>query len=276
MRTSKAKIMLFVIVTYSLSFICWFIATQNQGFVYDLELESVFVTFGNFMPSIVGVVFLLLKNKEVKNRKVIFSFKYFIFSLLLMPLVLLVAYLIGNLLFQVEFDSLILPIVLESPLSIFILIVYFIVLQGPLGEEIGWRSFLLNEMLNENKLFKASVFVGLIWAFWHTPKFFMETTIQNELLISYGLLATLIGYTIYTVCLSVIISWLFYKTNKNIVYVLLFHAMANFSHGLITILTQTSAIIIVLIILLIITYSISRSSIAKISFNAKMISADSK
>jgi membrane protease YdiL (CAAX protease family) len=40
-----------------------------------------------------------------------------------------------------------------------------------IGEEIGWRGYLLSKLLTTNKPLKASIFVGIVWAIWHYPLF---------------------------------------------------------------------------------------------------------
>jgi membrane protease YdiL (CAAX protease family) len=39
----------------------------------------------------------------------------------------------------------------------------------PLGEEIGWRGYLVPELTKTMSYTKASVIVGIIWALWHYP-----------------------------------------------------------------------------------------------------------
>lgn len=42
---------------------------------------------------------------------------------------------------------------------------------GPLGEELGWRGFLLPELLRRHGPFKSTVILGLIWSTWHLASF---------------------------------------------------------------------------------------------------------
>lgn len=42
---------------------------------------------------------------------------------------------------------------------------------GPLGEELGWRGFLLPELQKNNSAIKSSIIVGFIHFSWHLPLF---------------------------------------------------------------------------------------------------------
>lgn len=44
--------------------------------------------------------------------------------------------------------------------------------QGPLGEELGWRGYLLPRLLRQYSPLTASVLVGLVWEAWHFEIFF--------------------------------------------------------------------------------------------------------
>lgn len=40
---------------------------------------------------------------------------------------------------------------------------------GPIGEEGGWRGYLLPRLLESGGELRASLIIGVIWALWHLP-----------------------------------------------------------------------------------------------------------
>src|ERR1700751_4759596 len=42
-------------------------------------------------------------------------------------------------------------------------------LSMKIGEEIGWRGFLVQELIKQMSFTKASLLSGFIWAAWHSP-----------------------------------------------------------------------------------------------------------
>jgi membrane protease YdiL (CAAX protease family) len=87
-------------------------------------------------------------------------------------------------------------------------------LTGCIGEEIGWRGYLLPLLSKKHGLFVASVATGAMWGFWHFQ-------------FSEGL-----GFLLFIVSLmelAVIMTWLFHKGNGNLAGAVAFHAFLNFS-----------------------------------------------
>src|SRR3546814_20952371 len=51
---------------------------------------------------------------------------------------------------------------------------------GALGEELGWRGFALPRLLELMDARRASLLLGLVWAVWHLPAFFLSTLSQSH------------------------------------------------------------------------------------------------
>jgi membrane protease YdiL (CAAX protease family) len=87
------------------------------------------------------------------------------------------------------------------------------------GEEVGWRGYALPRLSTRMGLGPASLLLGIIWATWHLPLFYYfngDTRGQSFLL-----------YLMQVVPISVTMAWLYWKTNRSLLLVMLFHAAVN-------------------------------------------------
>ena len=91
---------------------------------------------------------------------------------------------------------------------------------GPLGEELGWRGFLLPRLLDQMKPLSAALILGAIWMVWHLPAFFMSGVPQSNM----SLPIFMIGGMAFTV----FITWLFLNARQSILIAgIIPHAIAN-------------------------------------------------
>jgi membrane protease YdiL (CAAX protease family) len=49
------------------------------------------------------------------------------------------------------------------------MVALLLVFSGPVGEEIGWRGFVLPRLLEKYSALSASLILGSVWAIWHLP-----------------------------------------------------------------------------------------------------------
>lgn len=87
------------------------------------------------------------------------------------------------------------------------------------GEEIGWRGYALPRLTDRFGLASASVILGIIWASWHLPLFFVATAD------TFGQSFPL--YLMQVTALSVVAAWLYWRTKGSLLLVMLLHAAVN-------------------------------------------------
>lgn len=93
---------------------------------------------------------------------------------------------------------------------------------GPMGEELGWRGYALNELQKKYSPLRSALILGVVWGFWHTPLWFASGFIGVDL-IKYIVLF-MIGIVSFSIILT-----LFYNLNKNLLIPILMHLLFNFS-----------------------------------------------
>ena len=87
------------------------------------------------------------------------------------------------------------------------------------GEEVGWRGYALPRLSDRIGLGPASVVLGMIWATWHLPLFFIPGA--DTLGQSFPL------YLLQVTALSVAMAWLYWRTGGSLLLVMLLHAAVN-------------------------------------------------
>ena len=86
---------------------------------------------------------------------------------------------------------------------------------GCIGEEVGWRGFMLPAFHKKHSLFLSSVFTGLLWGAWHFGKI---------------ALSGIIGYLLFIVMVTewaVLMAWIFYNSGKSLLPMIIFHFAIN-------------------------------------------------
>jgi len=98
---------------------------------------------------------------------------------------------------------------------------FMAVMDGPLGEEIGWRGLLLPALLRETGPLLASVILGVIWAVWHVPLYVADGR---------GIgLAAWAFFLAQTTAYSVVFTWFFLRAQGSVFFCIFFHNTTNYA-----------------------------------------------
>lgn len=110
------------------------------------------------------------------------------------------------------------PALSQTPwFAMFAAIVFSTPVQA--GEELGWRGYALPRLSRRVGLPVASIIVGIIWACWHLPFFFVSGTDKS----GQSFPAYLVGVT----ALSAAMAWLYWRTKGSLLLTMLMHAAVN-------------------------------------------------
>jgi membrane protease YdiL (CAAX protease family) len=94
-------------------------------------------------------------------------------------------------------------------------------IRGPLGEELGWRSFVLNELQKKYRPLKSAILVGVAWGFWHTPLWLLSGYCGIQLIIY------IVCFLVYIIAASVMMT-VFYNRNHNLLVPIIMHQFMNY------------------------------------------------
>jgi membrane protease YdiL (CAAX protease family) len=165
------------------------------------------VNMGLFSPRTGG------REKKLKGRWVFLS-------VTLLPSLFLVAWLLAN----ARAGTLEISAFQGDALgSIWIILAAFshnLLLGGSLGEEIGWRGFLLPALLGRMSPLWASLALGVVWGLWHLP---------IDLYAGFGVegLGAILMRVIYVLPLSVVFTWFYFHTNGSLLIAMFLHTSLN-------------------------------------------------
>jgi len=247
MRKNVKQSIIFISLVYLLSWLFWLPLIKSNDFS---NLQNLFLLMGIYMPSTVGI--LMTKKSSGVNTitslfRVKISIKETIVILSYFPIMIALFFVIGK-----SIGNEMIPF--NYPLKVFPLVFFYIlVLQGPLGEEFGWRGFLMNHLMISYNGIISSLLIGFVWSFWHLPLFFIHGTVQWQMLQQFTFLPTISGYILYTILISILISIVFLRTNKSVWAAILFHTIANTTIGYAPIIMTTKGSIGLLIALVMVT-----------------------
>ena len=222
---------IFFLLTFSISWLFWGLLVFT-GLPLDNVLGLILFILAGSGPPLSAILLIYHQGDKTIIRDYwqrLLSFRRLgwkgaIISLFCVPILTLVAgfaanifYRNGGISLEPQFRSNLISLI---PFGIFTL------LYGPLPEEMGWRGYALDQLQKKLNVVAASLILGLLWALWHLPMFFIPGTYQNALLEN---LQALILFPVKIILHTLIMTWIFLYTQRSTLSAVLYHFSINFS-----------------------------------------------
>jgi membrane protease YdiL (CAAX protease family) len=191
---------------------------------------SIIGLIGLFVPAITAL-FLMLRSPALRtDLRSAFSLKnlrlpFILCVLFVLPLSILAAQGI-SLLFGHSADQFMLRGGYSFTAGIYP--AWFLLILAPFIEEIGWHTYGTNTLFQKTNLFAACLIFALFWGLWHLPLGLIKGYYQNVVAME-GLLYSA-NFIVSLIPFVIIMNWLYYRTNCNVIVATVFHIIAGFSN----------------------------------------------
>ena len=215
----RTDLFLFIAITFLFSWLVWLPSVLDSQEIISLPqwvgLVTNIATFGPMIGAVVvvgirsgkaGIKNLLAKMLNTKFKKT-----WWIAIILLIPVISGLSYAIA------------VPITGDTwetgfawSLLVNVIIMFFV--GGPLGEELGWRGYMLERLQKKRNALASSLIVGFIWGVWHLPLHFMTGTTQEYIPIW--------AFILLQMVISILYTWI-YNNTKSVLAVIIFHWVGN-------------------------------------------------
>ena len=223
----------FYVLSIVIPWTLWFLAgytSRIEPYTTQMEWTTGILSFAGLLAPLLVALFYIMPNRELRNdlQARIFNFRsmeaqYILVAFFLM-LVSILAAQAFSLLFGYPPDQFQLRGSFTFTSALFP--VWFILIAAPALEELAWHSYGTDCLRSRFNLFTASLIFAIFWGFWHMPLstiqgYYHQNLVESGLIYSINFLVSLIPFVL-------IMNWLYYKTNRNLLLPIVFHITAGF------------------------------------------------
>ena len=213
----RSPVIAFFVLTFLLSWVVWLPFAAFD--VPQSTLTTALFLVGGFGPAVAGGLMTWLLGDDIRAwigqlLRWRVALRYWGVAFLLPAAIMVIAGTIGIAAFGAEPT---LPTV--DQLMVYPVVMAFVFLAGGGNEEPGWRGFALPRLQADYSALTASLIVGVGWATWHLPLFFIPWSSQASL--PFVLWATAV------LAQSVIFTWFYNTTGGSVLLPMVLHASVN-------------------------------------------------
>ena len=204
------------LITWGLGAFAIFLPAQFKGIFGELTDTGPMYFLAIAAPTISATILTFARDglqglKSLYSRLLLWrlDFKWYVLVLLGIPLIgWVAAHIVGSS-----------PLKPTGTPGELLLMLFYVLVTGPLCEELGWRGFALPRLLRRFNPFIASVILGAIWGVWHVPSFFLGGMVQAGM--------SLRLFLLNGVLLSIFVTWVFQHTGGSVLITVLIHYTVN-------------------------------------------------
>ncbi len=217
----NTKVLLFFILAYAFTWV-FHLAIPAFGltFSFDITNPAMLLYLVGILGPFVSAVFVSAHYEGSKGVKTLllsafrwrFNLIWYLFAIFIVALLMLV-----NIGLHIN------AIPLPSEWMSFPLLLIFGQLWIVIGEEYGWRGFALPLLQKQFGSLGASLTIGVLWASWHLPMFFIPGSPQY----TDSFLYTFPMYVLIGIFWSIIMTMLYNRANGSVLICMIFHASLN-------------------------------------------------
>ena len=217
MQSKSKSVFIFFVLTFIFSIPFWLLNTINPiQILPGLPISAI----GAFVPALTALI-LVYKNERLSGAlqllKRSFDFKrvknksWYLAFIFINPVIAVLAYLIMRMT-GVQIPN-------STPLSFTAIPLFVVLFIAALGEEIGWSGYATEPLQSRWGTLAAGLIIGLVWAVFHfIPLWQVNRSME-----------WIAWWSLATISLRVIMTWLYIHTGKSISAAAIFHAMINLS-----------------------------------------------
>lgn len=225
-RRNRAALVVFFVLAYGLSWTVWGSTLAQQAGWLDWAVPA--EPFGFLAVTVAAVVTTVAFGgraalRALGSRLVLWRVpvRWYVAAVAL-PTVPALAALGVHLALGGRHDiSALVPLAATAPLLLTQMVTHL------LTEETGWRGVALPLLRVRLASLPAGLALGLLWAGWHIPMFFLPGTRQTY---------PFVGFLLLAVSISVVMTWVWDRTKGSVLIAALFHAAMNTAWAVLNVL----------------------------------------
>ena len=228
---NKNKAVSYYIITYILSGILFGVTVLFSSAELSVTAETALGSVTQWAPALGAVIMLMItKEKSIKSFfKDLFKMRiapmWILFSIVVVAVIVIFSGALKSLFSGNGFSEFGVDV---PPSFLTILFIIF----GALGEEIGWRGYLLPILLKKRSYISASLILGVLWAFWHIIP------------LSYLGIAGFLLYSVLITAVTFIMTWLYFFGNRNPMTTVICHSVMNITFAFVFPVMETGQVAI--------------------------------